>query len=223
MTRRIGQKLNSGAGMTMLFALVGFMMAAMASFTIVTVSLNNIARVGDQQREQRDYLAVTSAAALLRDSLKGGYVSIHEEFAESGALIGSPSYAAYGVGSDGLAVALVKSMYQSGVMGEIGELTIQAGSELGDVKAVIDYNASGTLSAKLHLASEDGTTAPVTVSFSGLHPVLIRDEIIYRTDDEGNVYFVSHTRDQQVNFAENAFHVAAGWQKGGNTDAAQSG
>lgn len=78
--RRIRQKLNSEAGITALFALIVFAVAALASMAIVTAALNNASRLKGQQAQQGEYLASTSAAALLRKSLGGMTVTITREY-----------------------------------------------------------------------------------------------------------------------------------------------
>lgn len=83
--RRIRQKLNSEAGITALFALIVFAVAALASMAIVTAALNNASRLKGQQAQQGEYLASTSAAALLRKSLGGMTVTITREYDPDGA------------------------------------------------------------------------------------------------------------------------------------------
>lgn len=73
---KIRKKLKSSSGATALFALAGFLLAAVVSFAIVTAAFNNANRVKGQQEEQRAYLAVTSAASLLRDRLANKTVTI---------------------------------------------------------------------------------------------------------------------------------------------------
>lgn len=210
MTRRIKQKLNSDAGMTVILALVGFLIAAMASFTIVTVSLNNVSRVDDQQREQRDYLTITSAVALLRDSLAGQSVTISETIYEVG--MAGPYYTP----SDGLAAQLVKSIYESGTTGVMGTVSVDAGEGFEPVQAVISYSAGGTLSATLQFenAEKRGATAPVIVSFSGLTPVVTRDMIFYKSDSEGNVWFDREEKEQVYTFHADTYRISVGDGKG---------
>lgn len=83
--RRIRQKLNSEAGITALFALIVFAVAALASMAIVTAALNNASRLKGQQAQQGEYLASTSAAALLRKSLGGMTVTITQIYDPDGA------------------------------------------------------------------------------------------------------------------------------------------
>ncbi len=204
MTRQIKRKLNNDAGMTVLLALFGFLIAAMASFTIVTVSLSNANRLGSQQREQRDYLALNSAAALLRDSLAGKSVTIEETTYRNG--MTTTTYS----GDSPLSEALVKSMYLSGEC-ELGTLSIGAGPELKDARVTLDYSGGGTLSMSLRLAdAEEGATSPVTISFTGLHPVLVRDETYYDTDEKGKRHFQYHVREQKVTFATENFGASNG-------------
>ena len=73
------RKLRDNTGAMALFALAGFLLAAAVSFAIVTAAVNNANRVKGQQEEQRAYLAVTSAATLLRESLAGKSVTITQE------------------------------------------------------------------------------------------------------------------------------------------------
>lgn len=79
MLRRINKKLNSGRGVTIVIGLVAFLIASLASVAIVTISLNNIQRVDDQQEAQRRYLTVTSAATLLREKLAGKEIVITDK------------------------------------------------------------------------------------------------------------------------------------------------
>lgn len=210
MTRRIKRKLNSDAGVTVILALLGFLIAAMASFTIVTVSLNNVSRVDDQQREQRDYLALTSAVALLRDSLAGQSVTISETIYE--ASVAGPYYTP----SEGLAAMLVKSIYESGATGELGTLSINPGDGFEPVQAVISYSAGGTLNVTLQFEDTEkrGATAPLTVSFSAMVPVVTRDEVYYRTDTEGNVWFDREEKEQVYTFHADTYRVSAGNGRG---------
>lgn len=209
MARHIKQKLHSDAGLTILLALFGFLFASIVSFTIVTVALSNQQRLEPQQREQRDYLALNSAAALLRDSLADQSVTIYEEFNEDGWRI-HLSYSNAGGAGGSLAESLVRSTYESGAE-NLGALSVDAGEKTKKVKAELHFSGGGTLKMTLRFdGAEDGATAPVTISYGGLHPVVIRDETEYRTDADGIVHFVRHEREQRVTFAADAFHVSVG-------------
>ncbi len=210
MARQIKRKLNNDAGLTVLLALFGFLIAAMASFTIVTVSLGNAGRLESQQREQRDYLALSSAAALLRDSLAGESVTINEITDRNGNTTTSYSVSPRG-GADGeLSTALVKEIYGGGT-GNLGRFSVNVGAELKSVEVTLDYSTSGTLGMSLRLiGAEDGATAPVSISLTGLHPVLVRDQTFYNTDGKGKLHFDRHEREQRVTFAAENFRAASG-------------
>lgn len=80
----IQRKLDSQAGITALFALVVFAIAAMVSFVIVTAALNNVSRVDEQREQERDLLATNSAAALLRETFGGMTVAITQIYDADG-------------------------------------------------------------------------------------------------------------------------------------------
>ncbi|MGN1141648.1 MAG: hypothetical protein ACI4TF_10630 [Oliverpabstia sp.] len=67
--KKIKEKLHNNRGVSFLFALLAFMVAAMVSVTIITAAVSSIKRVYNDREEQQAHLTLTSAAQLIRDEM----------------------------------------------------------------------------------------------------------------------------------------------------------
>lgn len=63
---RTVRKLNSNSGMSILFALLFFLVVAMISAVILTASAVNLDKTDKQKKEQQAYLSISSASRLIR-------------------------------------------------------------------------------------------------------------------------------------------------------------
>lgn len=84
--RRIGQKLNSRRGATLIVALLLLLVASMVSVTILSSAVTAAKRLHDDRAREQDYLALSSAARLLKKELTSthGYAVTIEELREDG-------------------------------------------------------------------------------------------------------------------------------------------
>ena len=69
--RNLAKKLHSSAGASIVLALLLFLVCALAGAAAVTAASANVGRYTYQQDGQQAYLAVSSAARLIRDQLDG--------------------------------------------------------------------------------------------------------------------------------------------------------
>lgn len=69
--RNLAKKLHSSAGASIVLALLLFLVCALAGAAAVTAASANVGRYTYQQDSQQAYLAVSSAARLIRDQLDG--------------------------------------------------------------------------------------------------------------------------------------------------------
>ena len=67
---QIKKKLKSTDGVTILFALLGFMVAAMVSITIITAATSMAKRVHSDTAEEQTHLTLTSAAELVEAEME---------------------------------------------------------------------------------------------------------------------------------------------------------
>ena len=75
----IRKKLHSQRGVSFLFALLAFMVAAVVSVVIVSAALTNVKRVYSDRAAQQNHLTLTSAAQLVREEMKGTTCTITKE------------------------------------------------------------------------------------------------------------------------------------------------
>ena len=71
---RIRGKLHSRTGASMLIALLFFLVAMTVGAVVLTAASANAGRVKRNRQEQQNYLAVASAAGLLREDITAGTV-----------------------------------------------------------------------------------------------------------------------------------------------------
>ncbi|MGI6072143.1 MAG: hypothetical protein ACOX75_03905 [Lachnospiraceae bacterium] len=71
-------KIQSNKGATIVFALVALIVCVMISAVVVYTAYSNAGRVKNTQNEEQNYLSVSSAVMLLRDSLAGDSATIVE-------------------------------------------------------------------------------------------------------------------------------------------------
>jgi len=71
-------KVRSNKGATMVFALVALILCVMISAVVIYTAFSNVGRVKKTQSEEQNYLSVSSAVMLFKDSLEGDSVSYEE-------------------------------------------------------------------------------------------------------------------------------------------------
>lgn len=69
--RKAAEKLNSKNGVTIIMALVFFLIAAIIGSVVITAASSNAGRLTHMRGEQQAYLTVSSAAKLVRDEVNG--------------------------------------------------------------------------------------------------------------------------------------------------------
>ena len=80
----VGRKLRSGAGATLIVALLFFLLCAVVGSSVLAAGSATMSRVVNQRKEAQDYYTLTSAAELLRDEIAACQVTIKvtEELAD---------------------------------------------------------------------------------------------------------------------------------------------
>ena len=80
----VGRKLRSGAGATLIVALLFFLLCAVVGSSVLAAGSATMSRVVNQRKEAQDYYTLTSAAELLRDEIAACPVTIKvtEELAD---------------------------------------------------------------------------------------------------------------------------------------------
>lgn len=68
--RDMKEKINSQSGVSILFALLAFLLAAMISLTIVNTASSMMKRVYGQRQQEQNRLTLTSAANLLKSEME---------------------------------------------------------------------------------------------------------------------------------------------------------
>ncbi len=76
--RRVQEKLKSRSGVSILFALLLFLVASMVSVIIISASVTAVRRIRDDRIQEQNYLAIASAARVLKESIESSKVVIHE-------------------------------------------------------------------------------------------------------------------------------------------------
>ena len=76
LTDRIKNKLKSRKGVSILFALLAFMVAAMVAITIITAATSMIKRVHSDKAEEQTHLTLTSAAQLVETELESSTYTV---------------------------------------------------------------------------------------------------------------------------------------------------
>lgn len=213
--RSIQRKLNSRSGITALFALVVFAIAAMVSFAIVTAALNNADRVKGQKAAQREDLAIFSATALMRKRLAGQEIFIVQTLdPEKTSEIEERQYSGT---FDLLGRALAKEMLKGTFDALALELSVSGPSGVdtsGLTTAVrVDYDG---YHVTMKLTPADGTTdaAPVTLVFDGAKAEMVSEVpnyVMYTDPETGAVWYeiVSWTRTTHVSFPEDQVSALA--------------
>ncbi|MGI6089891.1 MAG: hypothetical protein ACOYEL_00630 [Saccharofermentanales bacterium] len=75
---KLKNKIQSNKGATLLFALVALIFCVMVAAVVIYTAFSNVGRVKNTQSEEQNYLSVSSAVKLFRNSLDGDSVSIEE-------------------------------------------------------------------------------------------------------------------------------------------------
>ncbi len=71
-------KLRSNKGATMVFALFALLVSVMIATVVIYTAFSNVGRVKKTQNEEQNYLSVSSAVMLFKNSLEGDSVSFEE-------------------------------------------------------------------------------------------------------------------------------------------------
>ena len=90
-------KLNNQKGITILFALLGFMVAAVISAVIITAALSAARRVENDRQITQNQLTLESAAQLIRDQMTGNGTESKKTTVSKTGSGGSTVYASSGV------------------------------------------------------------------------------------------------------------------------------
>lgn len=210
--QRVRQKLNSRSGITALFAIVIFAVAAFVCVTIVTVALNNQSRVRGQQAQQREMLATDSAAALLRETFGNMTVTVTRVEPVSGEPTTTYAVDVGHASIESLGKSLAEHMLAGSFTGRKLTLSVTGREELSR-EASMSYDGSRLSMSFAPSAAADGAKAPpVTVVFDGadvqeLSRIPTYD---YQYDAEGNlvsVTIISWTVTYQISLSADRIHA----------------
>lgn len=106
MFNRIKAKLTSKQGVSLLFALIAFLVASMVAATIVTAAITSLKRVNNDRETLQRNLTLSSAAELVRDEMLNTSL-VYEETTneETGAVTGT--YTGYGAFAEEMKAAVI--------------------------------------------------------------------------------------------------------------------
>lgn len=76
-------KLQSNKGATIVFALFALIVSIMISAVVIYTAFSNVGRVKNTQNEEQNYLSVSSAVKLFKESLTGDSVSYEETYVKT--------------------------------------------------------------------------------------------------------------------------------------------
>ena len=76
-------KLQSNKGATIVFALFALIVSIMISAVVIYTAFSNVGRVKNTQNEEQNYLSVSSAVKLFKESLAGDSVSYEETYVKT--------------------------------------------------------------------------------------------------------------------------------------------
>lgn len=76
-------KLQSNKGATIVFALFALIVSVMISAVVIYTAFSNVGRVKNTQNEEQNYLSVSSAVKLFKESLTGDSVSYEETYVKT--------------------------------------------------------------------------------------------------------------------------------------------
>ena len=76
-------KLQSNKGATIVFALFALIVSVMISAVVIYTAFSNVGRVKNTQNEEQNYLSVSSAVKLFKESLAGDSVSYEETYVKT--------------------------------------------------------------------------------------------------------------------------------------------
>ena len=196
MTRRIGQKLNSRDGVTVLFAMLGFLAAAMAAFVIVSAAINNESRIRGQREQQQTYLSMSSAASLLRGAVAGTRVGriVEDENEEDAEYSCYGPKGALGTALIALSKGLVEGLPEGTKEQELTLTVAETGGTVGygdmtvNISLALDKDRSRVTAVIVPQNAKDGSV--ITLVFSGLAWKLDYSvpHMVDVVDEEGNVY-----------------------------------
>ncbi len=167
------RKCKSQKGATLIFALFGFMVAAMVCVTIVSAAASNANRVKNQTDEEKAYLAVSSAANVVISSMQDLEIAYTEE-----------------TDGDGNLAKVLKTAEETGY-GDAGsdlKTAVQKTAHLA-----LDDSSAGSKDIKLEVAGSADTTVSftaksdytLTVTISSPANVDYNMKLIYKSRDDG--------------------------------------
>ncbi|MGI6507613.1 MAG: hypothetical protein ACOX4A_04390 [Saccharofermentanales bacterium] len=76
-------KIQSDKGATIVFALFALIVSVMISAVVIYTAFSNVGRVKNTQNEEQNYLSVSSAVKLFKESLAGDSVSYEETYVKT--------------------------------------------------------------------------------------------------------------------------------------------
>ncbi len=167
------RKCKSQRGATLIFALFGFMVAAMVCVTIVSAAASNANRVKNQTEEEKAYLAVSSAANVVISSMEHLEIAYTEETDGDGNLVKvlkTAEETGYGDAGSNLKTAIQKAAH----------LALDDGSETSkEIKLEVAGSADTTVSFS---AKSDHT---LTVAINSPTNLDYNMKLIYKSRDDG--------------------------------------
>lgn len=173
MKTKIKEKIHSQSGVSFLFGLLAFLVAAMVSVTIVTAASTTMKRVHNDRKEQQELLTLNSAAQFVRDEmLKTKYITTVETKKDSYGNDSSvtTTYTSEGTFAPEMKAAVERVNTGSSYVSVPSAITLDVdGMEMQTVKASFTMSAEGTEKYRVIFTiyiEESGNTLFLTMSGS---------------------------------------------------------
>ncbi|MCR4891961.1 MAG: hypothetical protein K5989_07280 [Lachnospiraceae bacterium] len=142
------EKIKSSKGASLIFALVGFVMAAMVSTVIVSAAAGNANRAGSMREGEQAYLSVTSAASVVTAAMKDFKISYSID-SEGTITADSPTYTAGPAQVIQKAAEKLALDWAAGAGDSTVTMAISVGDKADDAEIIMDLDSSGNIRARV--------------------------------------------------------------------------
>lgn len=166
----VKEKLVGRRGVTIIMALVFFLIAAIVGSIVITAAAASAGRLTHLRSEQQAYLTVSSAARLARDEIAGIRCTIGETRYDPG----GPIPATYSVAPAGVLSPFIQAVsvnfFTGAAMSESFQITPETGSAAAEVTATVTGITTKTAGTNytivISLSSDAGNPMLLSVPFS---------------------------------------------------------
>lgn len=178
--KRIGEKLRSEAGASLVLALAVFTLASVLSLSMVSVASASVRVAAMQRDDQQPRLSAVSAARLVQKALQGGTVTYTERDGEA------PLWAFTGDGTAGnVMMRTMRELLESGAPVELEITPLDEEWAVNPVKIVFTPEAGGV---SAEVKAMDNETAVYTLTLQLIEDQHTEPIKLARLDEESGGY-----------------------------------